>query len=253
MTNRSIHPKSIWCFFKEDSDSEVEWEALFMQFTGDDIDGSILNADGFVIDQANYLLRNPHRVCDTLNVTSANKLYISIPYQFDDNESMIGKFRSGPLFIGELWTYTQLVKMKLSWHKSPIVHHVLDMDPWTTSCGPHWEYHVRYGKGTMIPNDDGVIASVFQQLHDDEKNQLERTWKGCFAHTGYYSPKHVRICDPPVCNTICDRCAFIAWPGHGILVRESVVVGSGELMFTGYYYIHTKERDINLYSAPVRE
>jgi hypothetical protein len=244
MTNRIIPLNSIWCFYKDDAESDQEWAAMFMQFTGDDINGSVVNDDGFVIDKANYLGRNPYEVCDPASLTSANRLHISIPYRFDDNECVVGKVRSGPLFIGELWTYTQLIKMKILGHRSPTVHHVIDMDPWTTSCGSDWEYHVRYGKGTVVPNDDGVIAGVFQELHNDEKNQTVRTWRGCFAHTDYYSPKYLGRCDPPVCNTICDRCAYIKWSGHGVLVRESVVVGSGELCFTGRYYLHTKERDM---------
>lgn len=241
MTTHIISPKSIWCFYKEESLSDEAWEATFMQYTGDDIPGSNVSAAGFVIDKANYLVREPYEECDldTGSVTSANRLRIAIPFRFNDGGTVSGKYRGGPLFIGELWTYNQLTKMKLWGHWTPTVHHVIDSDPWTDSCGSEWEYHSEFGKGRMISNYDGVVASVFQKLHDDA--QMVRTWKGCFTQqNNHYSPRLMDKCEPPVKNKICDRCAYIRWPGHGVLVRKCFLVGSGELMFTGQYYVYGK-------------
>ena len=241
----NVPKKSIWYFFKEDTESGRTWEATFMQFTGS-VYGSKVDKAGFVIDKSNYLETNPYEPCNRHNesFTSANRIRVSIPYRFDDGGSVVGKTRQGPLFLGELWTFRQLLKACTK------IQHLVDTTPWTSSCrASGWEYHARYGEGILISDHDECALETFKRLHDDEKNQAGHHRKGCLSVPTITMNFTEEKCPPPQYDTVCDRCAHVKWPGRGTLVREVDMEGTDAKMkytgrpllaFTGRIHLHDK-------------
>lgn len=114
MRRGPIPENSLWYFFYDDPSRVV-----FMQVVATQVPGASMDAAGFVQDVNNVLVRYPHGVWTPTQYTNSNHLHLMVHRD---------TYTEGPLFIGELWRYDQLVQLSTVW--KTYVNQYIEETPW---------------------------------------------------------------------------------------------------------------------------